>query len=131
MVGYKITPAFSVGPTVGVSYVSQRSQGIGYNGVQYGAGAFARYRVIPAIFAHAEYYVDRVPFPTEPLELRPGSTNRLETSYQTFDDFLIGLGYQTGNGQWGQSIEALYNVTNPRTNSLLPFDFRISFNYNF
>ena len=132
MVGYKITPAFSVGPTVGVSYVSQRTQGIGYNGVQYGAGAFTRYRIIPAIFAHAEYYVDRVPFPVSPFELKPGSTNRLVTQYETFSDFLVGLGYQTGGGSspLGQSIELLYNTTNP-PEGIFPFNIRISINYNF
>ena len=130
MVGYKITPAFSVGPTIGLAYVSQRSRGIGFNGWQYGAGAFARYRIIPAIFAHVEYYIDRVPGPRIPLEPKPGSPDRLVTDYATFDDFLIGLGYQTGSGQFGQSIEVFYNVNNPRE-GLLPFDFRLSFNYNF
>ena len=128
MVGYKITPAFSVGPTVGISYVSQRSQGVGFNSVRYGAGAFGRYRIIPAIFAHAEYYIDRVPFPNE---RKPDNPNRFSATYQTFDDFLIGLGYQSGNGLWGQSIEVLYNVTNPPVDTAFPFDLRISLNYNF
>ena len=128
-VGYKITPAFSLGPTVGIAYRSQREAGIGFNAIQYGVGAFSRYRIIPAIFAHAEYYIDRVPIATG---FQPDNPSRLTTEHVTFNDFLVGLGYQSNNGSaWGQTIEVLYNVSNPPQNTLFPFELRVGINYNF
>lgn len=52
MVGLKMTPKLSVGAKVGYEYLNDRR--LDYEAHNYGFGAFSRYRLIPALYAHAE-----------------------------------------------------------------------------
>jgi hypothetical protein len=51
LVGYRLTPQFSLGAKVGYEYVNYNE----FNAHNYGAGAFARYRVVPQLYLHGEY----------------------------------------------------------------------------
>ncbi len=51
LVAYKLTPNFSVGGQLNYEYSSYSDN----SGSNYGASIFTRYRVVPAIYLHAEY----------------------------------------------------------------------------
>jgi len=51
MVGYKLTPEFSVGGILSYEYSSYKD----YSASNYGVSAFSRYRIVPKIYAHAEF----------------------------------------------------------------------------
>ncbi len=53
MVGYALTPRLSLGAKVGYEYVNYHD--IDFNAHNYGAGAFARYRLVPQLYLHGEY----------------------------------------------------------------------------
>ena len=55
MVGYKLTPKFSVGTKLSYEYTSYRSSGQEYSGSNYGLSFFSRYRLSQRIYTHAEY----------------------------------------------------------------------------
>jgi hypothetical protein len=54
-VGYKITPQFSVGGKIGYTYWSDSSVDPTFNSSNYGGSLFSRYRIIPQLYAHAEF----------------------------------------------------------------------------
>jgi hypothetical protein len=57
LVGYKVTPKLSLGAKIGYTYISDD----GYkplpalNSSNYGGSIFSRYRIIPQLYAHAEF----------------------------------------------------------------------------
>jgi hypothetical protein len=53
LVGYKITPQFSVGAKVGYSYINYKD--IDFDTHNYGGSVFTRYRIIPQIYLHGEF----------------------------------------------------------------------------
>ena len=53
LVGYKVTPKFSVGAKVGYSYINYKD--IDFSTNNYGGSVFTRYRFIPQLYAHAEF----------------------------------------------------------------------------
>jgi len=53
MVGYKISPKFSVGGKIGYSYINYSDED--FDTHNYGASIFSRYRVIPQIYLHCEF----------------------------------------------------------------------------
>jgi len=53
MVGYKISPKFSVGGKIGYSYINYSDED--FDTHNYGASIFSRYRVIPQIYLHGEF----------------------------------------------------------------------------
>jgi hypothetical protein len=55
MVGYKFTPKLSAGVELGYEYISTNRNSQSFNLSNYGGSLFARYRVIPQLFLHAEY----------------------------------------------------------------------------
>ncbi len=56
LIGYKATPKLSVGLQPGYEYLKYDSYyGGSYETSNYGGRAFARYRIIPQVYAHAEY----------------------------------------------------------------------------
>lgn len=131
MVGYKITDEFSVGPRVSLLYTYYRAETI--DGVQsanlmdYGIGAFTRYKIFRSIFAHLEYGFDN-----EVVSLQYNSINgEFEKNRRLRNNALIGLGYNDGNGVWGYEISLLYNLLQEENIVDLPFDFRFGFTYNF
>lgn len=54
LVGYKLTPKFSVGGKVRYEYIKDRRGSIDYSSHNYGASVFSRYRVVPPLYGHAE-----------------------------------------------------------------------------
>jgi hypothetical protein len=126
MVGYKITPQFSVGPRLDVSYTY-----FGYrtgpdtkehlNMFSYGIGPFARFKIIESIFIHGEYQIESRAFPL--------ITSGVLTKVRDIQSNLfLGIGYNMG----GSEFVLLYNFyASNRLYLQPPFDFRFGFNYNF
>jgi hypothetical protein len=54
LVGYKITPKFSVGGKLGYAYISDSSVDPSFNTHNYGGSIFTRYRVVPQFYLHGE-----------------------------------------------------------------------------
>jgi len=55
ILGYKFTPKLSGGVKVYYEYVKDKRYPHTYESSSYGAGLFARYRIIPQLYIHAEY----------------------------------------------------------------------------
>lgn len=55
MIGYKLTPKLSAGVTFNYQWIRDKRFDGTYETSNYGASVFARYRVIPAFYLHAEY----------------------------------------------------------------------------
>lgn len=55
LVGYKITPKLSGAVKLGYEYVSDSRYTTTYTTSNYGGSLIARYRIVPAIYAHVEY----------------------------------------------------------------------------
>lgn len=118
MLGYKITPEFSIGPRAELSYLHIR-QGSGNNVLKrnffdYGIGVFSRYKLFTQFFAHAEYQVE--------------SQSTFEGDRVSSNNFFLGGGYTSG-GQIGYEVSILWNFLEDTAN--LPLDYRIAFTYNF
>lgn len=130
MVGYKITPFISIGPRFEFTYTTGRFRNsfngpvYKYNGVDYGAGAFARAKFLSFLFAHAEAnYINRV-YPTG------FNGNKLETERIGDNQTLIGLGYTSG-GVFKSEVLLLYDLTADSQSTNLPLVYRFGFTYNF
>lgn len=57
LVGYKVTPKLSLGAKIGYAYISDdRYEPLpALNTSNYGGSLFSRYRIIPQLYAHAEF----------------------------------------------------------------------------
>ncbi len=55
MFGYKLTPKLSVGLEIMYEYVKDTRYRTTYNYSNYGGSLFARFRVVPQLYFHAEY----------------------------------------------------------------------------
>ncbi|MEM6318556.1 MAG: hypothetical protein AAF960_12870 [Bacteroidota bacterium] len=122
MVGYKLTPEFSIGPRIELAYSHIRVGGGNnverFNFVDYGIGAFTRYKLFTQFFAHAEYQIE-----SRSIAFTNGETDRV-----SFNNFFFGGGYTSG-GQIGYEISVLWNFLEDTAD--LPLDYRIAFTYNF
>ena len=124
MLGYKITPEFSVGPRVELSYTHFR-QNVGFNDIRkanlfsYGIGIFGRYKIFNQFFTHAEFQIENRQV------LINGEKDR-----NRFDNFFVGIGYTSG-GQVAYEIALLYNILEDDNTIDLPLDYRLAFTYNF
>ncbi len=133
LVGYKFTENLSFGPRFSVLYSHYRQElGNGAVGranmVDYGIGAFTRYKVIRGFFIHLEYGADN----QELLDYgRPIVDNEIPTFRSIRSNAFVGAGYNDGNGLWGYDIYILYNVLLPENDFRTPFDIRFGVTYNF
>lgn len=127
MVGYKINEIISIGPRFEVSLLTGRYdlgrevlKGSFFN---YGAGIFARAKFFQYFFAHTEYgYQNRaIPYFVN---------GEIETERQGNDQFLLGLGYNSGY-PWGTEISILYDFLAPEDTVDLPIAFRFGLTYKF
>ncbi|MFK7936615.1 MAG: hypothetical protein AB8G22_24090 [Saprospiraceae bacterium] len=128
MVGYKITNNLSAGVITKFDYFYQRRRDLFEGKIEtldFSIGGFARYRIIPAIFAHVEYESTSFQLPFS------ASANSVEYVREWEPYFYIGAGYQSGNGPFGYEISIYYNVLDDATYNRVPWDLRIGFNYNF
>jgi len=55
IIGYKITPKLSLGVTVEYEYIKDKRYPTTQTYSNYGGSVFARFRIIPQIYLHAEY----------------------------------------------------------------------------
>ena len=55
ILGYKFTPKLSGGIKIYYEYVKDKRYASTYESSSYGGGLFARYRIIPQLYVHAEY----------------------------------------------------------------------------
>jgi len=119
MVGYKLTPEFSIGPRAELEYVHFRDSRSGnlqkFNFINYGIGAFTRYKLFQQFFAHAEYQIESRKF--------------TDGSRESRNNFFFGGGYTSG-GQVGYEVVILWNFLDDDTLDV-PLDYRIAFTYNF
>lgn len=130
MVGYKITPQWSVGPRVSFTYTYYSTRT--FNGspasaqpLNFGGGLFTRYKIIPSIFLHAE-----VEAASEAIIIRDFSQLVIERVYR--ENVYLGAGYTSSNqGGLGYELLLLYNVNQPSNVFESPFDIRFGFNYRF
>lgn len=94
--GYKITPKFSVGGKLGYDYVKDKRFDPAQTYNNYGASVFTRYRIIPAVYAHAEFAEVNFDYP----------------SGRQWVPFLLvggGVGQRVGSNTWIY-IEVLFDV---------------------
>jgi len=130
MVGYKITPQWSIGPRVSFtySYYSTRTLNGSPAAVQpinYAGGLFTRYKVLPSIFLHTE-----IEAASEAEVYRDVSQLIVERVYR--ENVYLGVGYTSSNqGGLGYELLLLYNVNQPSNIIESPFDIRFGFNYRF
>lgn len=123
MVGYKITPEFSIGPRIELSYTHYRLEDFNggvdkFNFFNYGVGIFSRYKFFEQVFGHVEYQIESREFILGGVQQR-----------SSFDNFYLGAGYTSG-GQIAYEISLLWNLLDEETVDL-PLDFRLAFTYNF
>jgi hypothetical protein len=101
LVGYKITPKLSAGVKLRYDYIKDKRYSTTYNTSNYGGSIFARYRIIPALYLHAEYAAYN-------YELYYAS----EESERKWIPFLfLGAGYsqRLGGNTW-LNIQILFDV---------------------
>lgn len=131
MLGYKITPDFSIGPRVGFlySYYSQRLVNGQVESVQplsWTAGVFSRYKFVDRFFAHLEYEYENeaVPYYT---------SNGFEVQRYDANNLHIGLGLLQGGGGGAMRSEILllYNVNPSPYSSQSPISLRFGLNWHF
>ena len=115
IVAYKITPQLSLGGKVSYTYWSNSSVDPTFNSSNYGGSIFSRYRIIPQIYAQAEFaymsYENAYSVPNS-------STYQTERYWVPF--LLLGGGYSQllSPNVWAY-VEILFDVLND-TNS--PYD---------
>lgn len=130
LIGYKITDDLSLGPRFSILYSHYRLQTSfnttgKVNMIDYGVGAFARYKVIRGFFVHLEYGADNEEIPIVLPNLE------LETTRQLRNNAYVGVGYNNSAGLWGYDIYILYNTLLAEDSFRSPFDLRFGVTYNF
>jgi hypothetical protein len=109
LVGYKVTPQLSLGAKVGYAYISDDRYEplLALNTSNYGGSIFSRYRIIPQLYAHAEFaywsYENAINITSQGYE-----TERVWVPY-----LLLGGGYSQniGSNVW-IFTEVLFDVIN-------------------
>jgi len=99
MIAYKFTPKLSLGAEVGYEWL--KYDNFDQSGNNWGASIFSNYRIIPKIYAHAEYQMVNYEIFTSPT-----------TSRRDWVPFLLvggGLSSRMGPNTWGY-IEVLFDV---------------------
>ncbi|HEU4929208.1 MAG TPA: hypothetical protein VFU38_05210 [Candidatus Krumholzibacteria bacterium] len=101
MIAYKFTPKLSVGTELGYEYL--KYDDIDQSANNYGGSVFSRYRIIPQLYAHAEYQMVNYEIFTSPT-----TSDREWIPYLLFGG---GLASRIGPNTWGY-IEVLFDVLN-------------------
>ena len=109
MVGYKITPKLSIGAKIGYVYIRDRRYTSAYNSSNYGGSIFLRYRILPELYAHAEY----VYFSYDHIISYNPLTNTFNTKRLWIPFLLLGGGYSQmiSPNVWAFA-EVLFDVIN-------------------
>jgi hypothetical protein len=69
LVGYKLTPKLSVGGKLRYEYINDDRSAIEYDSHNFGGSVFSRYRLIPQLYAHAEFAYMSYDYPIERKEV--------------------------------------------------------------
>jgi len=104
LVGYKITPKFSIGGKIGYSYYNYHNTDLSTN--NYGGSLFTRYRLIPQIYLHAEFVYFSYEEQTYDLQTRQYGTER---NWVPFILLGGGLSQSIGQNVWAY-VEVLFDV---------------------
>ncbi|RMF30670.1 MAG: hypothetical protein D6765_02875 [Bacteroidetes bacterium] len=140
MVGYKLFDGnLSIGPRIALDYLLVKGRATDLrihkvNSLNFSIGAFARYKFIPALFAHVEVEnqsLNRIPIDFRGLLIYDPATDSIEKSRELRQNFYLGLGYTSSTGLWGYEILFLYNLNQPEDEIDLPINFRFGITYNF
>jgi len=133
MMGFKIkdTP-FSVGPRLGITYISLKGIGTDNkihraNLPAYTTSAFGRVKFLQQFFLHTEYELEwrkKVFFDNG---LSVDKNGKVLTEKEQRKNFYIGAGYNSG----GYEFMVLYNFNIPEESWEQPFSFRGGFTWNF
>ena len=91
LVGYKITPKFSIGGKIGYSYINYTDTDFSTN--NYGGSIFSRYRIIPQIYLHGEFVYFSYEQQTFDFATRETVTERVWVPY-----LLLGGGFSQNIG---------------------------------
>lgn len=123
VVGYKVTPQFSLGGKVGYTYWSNSSVDPTFNSSNYGGSVFSRYRFIPQLYAHAEFAY----WSFENAYYVPNSNDYL-TEREWVPFLLLGGGYSQmiSPNVWAYA-EVLFDVLNDTNSPYEEWDPFISF----
>jgi hypothetical protein len=129
MAGYEFFEGFSVGPRLEFLYQSGRfdngqSPDLKYNSVDFGIGAFTRYKFQNGLFLHGELQALNE---EEPVAL---TATEVLTSKNWTNNLFVGAGYASG-GIVGFEVYVLYNTSEERTAENLPIYYRFGINYKF
>ncbi len=104
LVGYKITPKFSIGGKIGYSYYNYHDTDLSTD--NYGGSIFTRYRVIPQIYLHGEFVYFSYENQTYDFETKEYGTERNWVPYLLLGG---GLSQQVGQNVWAY-VEILFDV---------------------
>jgi hypothetical protein len=111
LVGYKVTPKLSIGTKIGYAYISDdRYEPFpALNTSNYGASIFSRYRIIPQLYAHAEFAY----WSYENISSFNSVNNNYNTERYWVPYLLLGGGYSQNIGPnvW-LFAEVLFDVIN-------------------
>jgi hypothetical protein len=101
IIGYNLTPKFSVGVKFVYEYVSDKRYAETYTTSNYGGSLFARFRVIPQLYLHAEYAQM-----SYDLYNGLGESNRVSVPF-----VFVGAGYRQslGGAVW-MNAQVLFDV---------------------
>lgn len=122
--GYKFNERLSAGGFVKWNYWFVNNFGNSENLHEYGVGAFARFKIIEALYLRGEYAFASYPFGITPTSVIYERENFLEP--------LAGLGYRSGFGDWVFGGEALFHFNgNLRTYTNQALEFWLKVDYNF
>jgi hypothetical protein len=101
MIAFKFTPKLSLGAEVGYEWL--KYDDFDQSGNNYGGSLFARYRIVPALYAHAEYQMVNYEIFTSPT-----------TSERDWVPFFLvggGLSKRIGGNSWAY-VEVLFDLLN-------------------
>ena len=139
MVGYKLTPAWSAGVRIPFDYnyarlLNTNGSVITYSNVDWGLGAFTRYKLFRGVFAHTEFnhlwLKEPVASTIGGYLIDPENPDRLLLESRQGNEWNLGLGYSSGN-RIGYEISLLYNLLQEENSPAIPWTIRVGFNYNF
>ena len=104
LIGYKISPKFSIGGKIGYSYINYTD--IDFSTHNYGGSIFTRYRLIPQIYLHGEFVYFSYEQQTFDIAARQTGTERVWVPY-----LLLGGGFSQnlGPNTWA-FVEVLFDV---------------------
>lgn len=137
MVGYKVLDNVSLGPRASLNYTHIKGTGTDNQikktqNLDYGIGAFGRFKVLQNFFAQVEFeFESRVNIFVDGFSrFQLDANDEILKQRENRENFYIGAGYNSG-GIFAYEIMILYNTSVPDDSFESPFDYRFGFTYNF